>query len=143
MAQRIHGWLMLLLLAVALLVGVLAGGYFLPVASDREFWREFWVSPAVGGLAAVLAAIVAFFASRHVAREQRRAAQRAEWWERAEWALNRAISIHSHERDAGLRALMALVDTATDTEADIIAGVTSALYAGTIAGGERNEFQTE
>lgn len=83
--------------------------------------------PAMGGLFALAGAVIAFAAAAVAARISRRAAQRQEWWARAEWALNLATSDRGSERDVGLAAVEVLFQDATRTEAALVNTVTSAL----------------
>lgn len=79
----------------------------------------------MGGLFAVAGASLAFIAARFAARVSRQGAARQEWWDRAEWALNRAISDKGTERQVGLRTLELLAVEATPAEAGTIDAVTT------------------
>jgi len=106
--------------------GALARGFFPPFVLDEPFWREFWSGPPAAGVFALLGAVVAFGASRVGARTVRRGAERQEWWNRAEWALDLARSDKRVDRIIGLRALDALDTVATEIESAIVLAVTSA-----------------
>lgn len=119
-------WLALVAV-VASFVGALVGRCFSPFVLDSPFWREFWSGPPVAGLFAVAGAFIAFVAAQVAANTARQAAKRDEWWDRAEWALNLAMSDKGSDRDAGLAAIEIVLLEATDTEADMVNAVTSIL----------------
>ena len=106
-------------------LGFVARGFLPPFVIDDGFWRDFLTGPPTAGAFAVAAAVLAYRAATRNALEQRRAAERAEWWARAEWAMNRALSDEATERSAGVQAAAALVPGATDAEAAIVSAVLS------------------
>lgn len=118
-------WLYLAVGTSGVLVGGVIGRLLPPFILDDPFWRSFWVSPAVGGFAAVIAAVIAFSAAKAAAHASRIGAERQEWWHRAEWALNLAVSGEGRNRDVGMQALRALAARATDLESEIIVAVTN------------------
>lgn len=105
--------------------GALVGRCLPPFVLDSPFWREFWTGPPAAGLFAVLGAFVAFGAAWVTSNTARQAARRDEWWDRAEWALNLAMSDKGSDRDAGLAAIEVVLKEATDTELDMVNAVTS------------------
>lgn len=118
-------------IAVACVVGAAAGailrGLLPPFVLDDPFWRDFFSGPPTAGLFAVVGAVIAYLAARAGARATRKGAERQEWWDRAEWALNLARSDESVDRIIGLRALGPLSDEATETEFEMILAVTTAV----------------
>ena len=106
-------------------VGAVVRGLLPPFVVDEGFWRDFLTGPPAAGLFALVGAGVAYAAARVAARTARRGAERQEWWNRAEWALNLARSDKQVDRLIGLRALEALTDEATQTEYALILAVTT------------------
>ncbi len=123
-AQR---WKLGLCLLGAAAVGSIFGRLMPPFVVDVPFWREFWSGPPVAGLFALAGAGVAYGAARVGAKTSRTAAQRQEWWDRAEWALTLAMSDKDVERIVGLEALTAMTGDATQTEFAMILAVTEAV----------------
>ena len=111
----------------ALAAGLLLRGLFPALAMDDRFWRSFWSGPPAAGLFALAGALVAFAAAHVGTRSARRAAEREEWWNRAEWALDLARSRVRSERVLGLRTLAALKGDATETELDMLVAVADVL----------------
>lgn len=107
--------------------GAIGRGFLPPFVLDDPFWRDFWSGPPAAGIFAVVAAGVAYFAARHGARETRRTAERAQWWDRAQWALDLARSDERVERIIGMRALDAMKDGANPTEGKLIVAVTTSV----------------
>ena len=105
---------------------------------DVGGWISDWAQSAgFGGTAAVVAAVIAFKAATRVAsaarttasedRAQReRAERKAQWWQRAQWALDLTLSSDTETRTVGFKVLEALADSewAEEHEADIIAAAT-------------------
>lgn len=112
-------------------VGVVIGMLLPPVVLDDPFWRSFWSGPPVAGIFAVLGAAIAYLAASVAARTSRLGAEREEWWNRAEWALNLARSDTRADRLIGLRALQGLQDQATESEFAMILAVTEAVAGDT------------
>jgi hypothetical protein len=110
-----------------ILVGAVGRGFFPPFVLDQPFWRDFWSGPPTAGIFALVGAGVAYVAARIAARTARKSAERQEWWDRAEWALNLARSDKSADRLIGLRTLAALRGEATETEFEMIVAVTEAV----------------
>lgn len=108
-------------------MGWVAGLLWPPIILDDPFWRAFWSGPPVAGLFAVVGAVIAYTAAQVGARTARRAAEREEWWNRAEWALDLARSDTQSDRLIGLRALEGLKEQATKSEAAMILAVTGAV----------------
>ena len=108
-------------------VGALGRGFFPPFVLDDPFWRQFWSGPPAAGIFALLGAGIAFAAARVAARTARRSAERQEWWDRAEWALNLARSRTGADRDLGLRTLAVPQNDATATELQMIIAVTESV----------------
>lgn len=115
---------------VGLVLGALVRGFFPPFVLDDPFWREFLSGPPVAGMFAVIGAAIAYGAASVGARTSRRGAERQEWWDRAEWALNLARSNDHVDRLIGLRALDALRDEATQSEYVLILAVTEGVTGG-------------
>lgn len=112
---------------VGLGIGLTVGLLWPPIILDDPFWRSFWSGPPVAGLFAVIGAFIAYAAARIAARTARQSAERQEWWDRAEWALNLARSDHQVDRLIGLVALDGLRDQANESELTMILAVTSAV----------------
>lgn len=101
-------------------------------------WLGDWAQSAgFGGVAAVVAAVIAFKAANRSAvaaratasadRTQReRAERKAQWWLRAQWALDLTLSQDTETRTVGFQVLEALATSewAEEHEADIIAAAT-------------------
>jgi hypothetical protein len=94
-------------------------------------------SPGFGGVAAVIAALIAFLAARQSAREagrqeeqnrqqRTRADRKAQWWARAQWALDLTVSGDTDKATIGHRVLSSLAESewADEHEADVIAAAT-------------------
>ena len=108
---------------------------------DRSFgpWLGVFVtSPGFGGLAALIAAVVAFRAARSSARnaaeqaredrdQRNRTDRKAQWWARAQWALNLTVSGSTEQATIGYRVLDSLGSSewAEEHEADVIAAATA------------------
>ncbi|WP_323958869.1 hypothetical protein GC088_09940 [Arthrobacter sp. JZ12] len=115
-----------------------------------DWFLEWLQSPGFGGAAALLAAVIAYAASRRSASVQRKnalddriqreqAERKAQWWSRAQWALNLTLSEDSETRAIGFRVLEALGESewADEHEGDVIAAATErALDAGLLEGDE-------
>lgn len=112
---------------LGLVVGAVARGLLPPFVLDEPFWRQFWSGPPAAGLFALAGAGVAYLAAYISARNARRGAERQEWWDRAEWALNLARSDRESDRVIGLRTLQALSDQATTTELQMVLAVSEAV----------------
>ncbi|WP_157943939.1 hypothetical protein [Blastococcus atacamensis] len=125
--------------------------------SDVVGWLGAWVqSPGFGGVAAVIAAIIAFKAATRAATAARttaaqdrlqreRAERKAQWWLRAQWALDLTLSSDSETRTVGFRVLEALADSewAEEHEGDIIAAATErALIEGSDTGPQPQSART-
>jgi hypothetical protein len=108
-------------------IGWISRGFFPPFVLDDPFWRDFFTGPPAGGLFALAGAVIAFLAANIAARVSRRSAERQEWWDRAEWALNLAMSDKGSDRDIGLAAIEVILTDATTTEAAMVNAVTSLL----------------
>lgn len=121
------------LVPIALLTGLGAGWalwHLLPPLTVTDpFWADFATSPAMGGLFGIAGALIALTAAGVAATVSRISARRGEWWDRAEWALQLAISGVSREREAGLSALRILAREATKNEGEMIDAVTSVYVA--------------
>jgi hypothetical protein len=104
---------------------------------DWAWVSLFVTSPGFGGVAAVIAALIAFAAARQSAREagrqeeqnrqQRNGADRkAQWWARAQWALDLTVSGDTDKATIGHRVLSSLAESewADEHEADVIAAAT-------------------
>ena len=118
-------WKPLSLVVLGVTIGGIGRGFLPPFELDDPFWRDFWSGPPTAGIFAVIGAGVAFAAALLGARTARRAAERQEWWDRAEWALTLARSDQSADRVIGLSALRALVRDATETEEEMVIAVVS------------------
>ncbi|MBG6084122.1 hypothetical protein [Zhihengliuella flava] len=107
--------------------GAAVGRVMPPFVLDDPLWRDFWTGPPAAGVFALVGAAVAFVAATKSARVQRRAAERQEWWDRAEWAFNLAMSEDDSSRYIGLKAFEALETDATRAEYAMMAAVTTAV----------------
>ncbi|PYI69752.1 hypothetical protein CVV68_01185 [Arthrobacter livingstonensis] len=107
--------------------GAIVRSLFPPFILDDPFWREFFTGPPVAGFFALVGAGVAYLAARVGSRSARIGAERQEWWDRAEWALNLARSDQSIDRLIGLKALQPLTENATYTEYEMILAVVEAV----------------
>lgn len=101
-------------------------------------WVADWLqSPGFGGGAAVLAAVIAYGAASRAALVQRENGQKdraqrdrnerkAQWWHRAEWALDLTLNEDEEARIVGFRVLDALAGSewAGEHEGDVIAAAT-------------------
>ncbi|WP_206445770.1 hypothetical protein [Agrococcus sp. KRD186] len=118
----------------ALLAGLVLGLLVPPIVDDAAFRRDFFTSSGFAGLAAVVAAIVAYAATRQSvrsssahARADRELAERrdrkAQWWARAEWALNQITTGDAGAAVIGLGVLDALgaSEWANEHEVEIVA----------------------
>ncbi|UNX54575.1 hypothetical protein MF406_17105 [Georgenia sp. TF02-10] len=118
-------------LVIAALAGIAAGaigrGFLPPFVLDDPFWRAFWAGPPAAGVFALAGAGVAYGAARTATKTARRGAERQEWWDRAEWAMNLARSKKEIDRVIALRALIALAGEATAVEAEMVVAVTEAV----------------
>lgn len=128
MTRRVVG---LVLAGVGLFVaGALAGrGLEVVQALDVDVWR--WLSTwsrsaGFAGTAAIVAATIAYLAARQNANRQERADRKAQWWARAQWALDLTLSEEEHARTVGFTMLDALASSewAGEHEADIIVAIT-------------------
>lgn len=128
------GWRCLFALLVGIVIGAIVGRFFPPFVLESSFWRSSLTSSGFGGAMAVVAAAIAYYAARHAAssnrrqaeadREQRRRTDRkAQWWARAEWALNQTTG---GGIELGYRVLNALANSewADQHEADVVAAAT-------------------
>lgn len=110
--------------------GVAVGrGVEVALALDVNMWR--WLSTwsrsaGFAGTAAIVAATIAYLAARQNANRQERADRKAQWWARAQWALDLTLSDDEHARTVGFTMLDALASSewAGEHEADIIAAIT-------------------
>lgn len=142
--SRVGHWLrrwapVLIAGTTGLLLGAFIRGLRPPFVIDDPLVREFITSPAMAGLFALLGAIVAFAAAMLSSRASRRAAQRQEWWDRAQWALQLATSTDSRDRDLGLRALEVISLDATPNEVAMIDAVTDSLLPAPPPGVDGNQ----
>lgn len=116
--------------AAILVLGVWIGrGWEVAEALDADLYRWFseWSrSAGFGGVAAISAATIAFFAARQNARRQERADRKAQWWARAQWALDLTLVDDEHAQEVGFGMLDALANSewAGEHEADVIAAAT-------------------
>ncbi len=85
-------------------------------------WGGFALSPGLGGLAAVLAASIAYAGLRRAVHQQREAARKQQWWDRARWALDLTLADDSARREVGFEMLDALATSewAAEHEADVV-----------------------
>ncbi|RFA15580.1 hypothetical protein B7R22_06410 [Subtercola boreus] len=87
-----------------------------------------WIrSPGFAGSAAVVAAVIAFTTARKDRRQKERAERKAQWWSRAEWALNQVTDRDDFTAQIGLNVLDALGNSewAGEHEGDVIAAATA------------------
>ncbi|QTG79439.1 hypothetical protein [Arthrobacter crystallopoietes] len=90
------------------------------IVQQSEWWN---VLEALGPLATLLAAAVAGFIAWQALKERALADRRAEWWSRAQWALDASLSADMERKATGLGvlALLAKSHLATDEEIEILA----------------------
>jgi hypothetical protein len=108
-------------------LGFTAGLLVASAVFGDPFWRAYLTGPPVAGLYAMLGAAIAYVAATAGSVSARRSAERQEWWCRAEWALDLARSKDHTDRRIGSLALQGLREEATESEAAMIAAVTSSL----------------
>lgn len=72
-----------------------------------------------GALATAFGAAVSLAVGIATVRQKTRADQRAEWWRRAQWAIDHVISDRDEAAEAGLIALIHLVDSALASDDDV------------------------
>ena len=72
-----------------------------------------------GALATALAAAVAFAVGVATVRQKSRADRRAEWWRRAQWAIDHATSDQEDSVEAGLISMTHLIESTLATNEDI------------------------
>jgi hypothetical protein len=72
------------------------------VAAPPEWWQ---ILSALGPLAVLVAAIVAAVVGFLSLRQNTRADNRAEWWRRAQWALDASLSRSRSEAEMGQKAI--------------------------------------
>ncbi|WP_157127284.1 hypothetical protein [Cnuibacter physcomitrellae] len=126
-------------------IGSWLGALASAAAADRDgsVLADFATSPAMGGLFGIAGALIALTAAGVAATVSRISARRGEWWDRAEWALQLAISRVSREREAGLSALRILAREATKNEGEMIDAVTSVYVADLDGASEQAENDGE
>lgn len=80
------------------------------------------VLASLGPLAILLAALIAAFIGWRSMQTQAEANRRAQWWERAEWALDASMAAHLDRRVVGLGVLALLAESslAGEEEARIL-----------------------
>ncbi|WP_375000148.1 hypothetical protein [Aeromicrobium sp. CTD01-1L150] len=85
-------------------------------------WTEFVMSPGFGGLAAVVAATIAYVGVHKTVKSRRAADRKAQWWDRARWALDLTLYDGSEHREVGYSVLEALGQSeyAAEHETDLI-----------------------
>lgn len=120
-------WRAVVVVPFAVLAGVVLRGFLPPFEMDDPFWRDFWSGPPAAGILAVVAALIAFNPARRSSRVAKDSADRQAWWDRAEWALERASSDKRADRLTGFRALRALSGDATKIEFEMIIAVIEAI----------------
>lgn len=98
---------------------------FVEAGADPSSQNLAWGAIATAG-AATMAAIVGvgailtrWVADSRALRQKEIAEGRAEWWRRAEWAIDRACSDNPSQRVAGLLSLTDLADSALVGPAEI------------------------
>ncbi|MER2137089.1 MAG: hypothetical protein ABS909_04420 [Arthrobacter sp.] len=111
-------------------------GEFWPAAAD---WAVTWI-PVLGPLGILVTALVAYFGYR----QKLEADRRAQWWVRAQWALEASLSANPRRSLAGLAVLNDLktssLATREDRELFRLIGVTAreellGAVAGAVSGG--------
>lgn len=117
--------------AVALVAVGVVLGRGLEVAEELDVhlvrWLADWSrSAGFGGVAAIAAATIAYRAARQNARRQEKADRKAQWWARAQWALDLTLSDDPHAQEVGFGMLDALANSewADEHEGDVIAAAT-------------------
>jgi hypothetical protein len=72
-----------------------------------------------GALATALAAAVAFAVGVATVRQKSKADRRAEWWRRAQWAIDYATSDRDETVEAGLISMTHLIESTLAADEDI------------------------
>jgi hypothetical protein len=72
-----------------------------------------------GALATALGAAVALVVGAVTVRQRSRADRRAEWWRRAEWAIEHAVSEREETVEVGLISMMHLLESDLATPAEV------------------------
>jgi hypothetical protein len=72
-----------------------------------------------GALATALGTAVAFVVGIVTVRQKSRADRRAEWWRRAQWAIDHATSDRKEAVEAGLISMTHLIESTLATDEDI------------------------
>ncbi|MBP3036263.1 hypothetical protein J2M53_08355 [Arthrobacter sp. zg-ZUI100] len=90
-----------------------------PVGSGAQWWE---VLGALGPLAVLMAAVLTFIIGWKTLNQRRRADQRSEWWNRAQWAIEASMSDDPRRQETGLGVLdlLAQSDLAGEEETAII-----------------------
>lgn len=143
------------LFGIAFAGGMLLRGFLPPFVVDQPLVRAFITSAGFGGLMAVVAAVIAYAAARHGARsavkqaekdreQAERHERKAQWWSRAQWALNQTVSGETEAAKVGHRVLAALGESewAEEHEFDVIEAATSAALEATPWEGDLPQVST-
>jgi hypothetical protein len=72
-----------------------------------------------GALATALGAAIAFMVGIITVRQKSKADRRAEWWRRAQWAIDHATSDREEAVQAGLISMTHLIESTLATDEDI------------------------
>jgi hypothetical protein len=72
-----------------------------------------------GALATALGAAIAFVIGFITVRQKSKADSRAEWWRRAQWAIDHATSDREEVVEAGLISMTVLIESALATDEDV------------------------
>lgn len=124
----------------SLALGIFIGkGWEVAQALDVDLYR--WLSQwsrtaGFGGTAAIFAATIAYVAARQNARRQERADRKAQWWARAQWALDLTLVDDEHAQEVGFGMLNALANSewAGEHEGDVIAAATEPALESSLSG---------
>ncbi|MFL4479341.1 hypothetical protein ACIPUB_13820 [Paeniglutamicibacter sp. ORCA_105] len=81
-------------------------------------WASLQELSGIAPLGALLAVIVAYFSYRGTVRQKTLADNRNAWWNRAQWAIDAALSYGEQRRATGMAAIEQMQDSELATTAD-------------------------
>lgn len=81
-------------------------------------WASLQELSSIAPLGALLAVIVAYFSYRGTVRQKTLADNRNAWWNRAQWAIDAALSYGEQRRATGMAAIEQMQDSELATTAD-------------------------
>lgn len=116
-------WIGVLILVVGFVVGLFFRSFLPPYVFNGQFWYDALTGPPMAGFFAIVAAILAFIAAWFTMRATRRSAEQVDWWNRAAWAIDLALSEHERNERAGLRTMKYLVRQGIDRNDEMVVDV--------------------